>query len=70
MPENRRNIVKKAIKVSNPVLEKVVDLLQRNAVNNMKNFKNINFVPKEIRDAIGDIVEASADPLNSIIDSV
>jgi|LauGreDrversion4_2_1035121.scaffolds.fasta_scaffold2065958_1 hypothetical protein len=35
----------------------------------MKNIKNNALLPKEIRDAFGDIVVASADPLSAIIDS-
>jgi hypothetical protein len=42
--------------------------MQKNAIRDLKNFKSNKFVPKELRDVLGDIVAASADPLSDLID--
>jgi hypothetical protein len=68
VPENKRKIVKGALKATSPVMEKIVDMMQKQAIRDMKNFKNNRLLPKEVRDVLGDIVVASADPLNDLIE--
>jgi hypothetical protein len=43
-------------------------MIQKNAIRDLKNFKTNKLVPKQLRDVLGDIVAASADPLSDLID--
>ena len=43
-------------------------MIQKNAIRELKNFKTNKLLPRELRDVLGDIVAASADPLSDLID--
>ncbi len=43
-------------------------MIQKNAMRDLKNFKTNKLIPRELRDVLGDIVAASADPLSDLID--